>query len=310
MIVISLSRCPNALRGELTRWFFEVDTNLYVGKHSARIRDKIWERITAYIKTGQAIMVYPTNNEQGFDFRVWGSVWQPIDYDGLKLMLRPHPGGMLVETNALEKGNTKVERRFAAKRYAKGRRNVPALPNTYLVIDIETTGLSADTDVIIEIGAVKVIDRESSDIFQSLVKIEAEVPPAVVELTGITNQIMSIEGRDHNEVIREFKSFANELPIVSHNVSFDMAFLRKAYEKCGLSMPTNSCIDTLRLSKLLIDDSADYKLATLLERMEIEYGSLHRVIEDCRATQQLFEKLREISSGYVDDKVNENGDTE
>jgi len=308
MIVISLTSCPSALRGELTRWFFEVDTNLYVGKHSARIRDKIWERITAHIKSGQAIMVYPSNNEQGFDFRVWGSVWQPTDFDGLRLMMRPHPGGIQLETSAIDKGNTKVERRFAAKRYARGRRNVPALPETYITFDIETTGLSVDTDEIIEIGAVKVVNREPSDVFQSLVRIEADVPPDISELTGITSQLVSSEGRDIKEVIREFISFADDLPIVSHNVNFDMSFIRKAYEKCGHSMPVNTCIDTLRLSKMLVGGSADYKLATILEYLSIEYNSLHRAVEDSRATQQLFERLREIaiSTESNESKVNKN----
>ena len=295
MIVISLTSCPSALRGELTRWFFEVDTNLYIGKHSARIRDKIWERITAHIKSGQAIMVYPTNNEQGFDYRVWGSVWLPTDFDGLRLMMRPHPGGTQIETSSLDKGNTKVEKRLAAKRYAKGRRNFPALPETYLTFDIETTGLSVDTDEIIEIGAVKVANREPSDVFQALVRIEADVPSDITELTGITNQLLSSDGRDIKEVIHDFISFAEDLPIVSHNVSFDMGFIRKAYEKCGHSMPVNTCIDTLRLSKMLISDSSDYKLATLLEYLGIEYNSLHRAVEDSKVTQLLFERLREIS---------------
>lgn len=303
MIIISLTNCPYALRGELTRWFFEVDTNLYVGKHSARIREKIWERITTNIKTGQAIMVYPTNNEQGFDYRVWGSTWQPIDYDGIKLMLRPHPGEIQMDDKTIKRGKSKAERRLETKRFAKNKRNIRSLPDTYIVIDIETTGLSVNTNEIIEIGAIKVIDRVSVDTFQSIIRTKTNIPPEIEELTGITKQIISINGCDINEAIREFKTFVGELPLISHNIGFDMGFLRKAYEECEYSLPTNICIDTLRLSKMLVDDPIDYKLGTLLEYFCIEHIRLHRVIGDCEATQLLFEKLRAIIQGDVESKV-------
>lgn len=91
MIVVHLTACPPALRGDMTKWLFEIATGVYVGDVSARVRDNLWDRIKLSCKLGRAVMVYNTNTEQGLDFRVFGDTWEPIDFDGLKLMLRPSP---------------------------------------------------------------------------------------------------------------------------------------------------------------------------------------------------------------------------
>ena len=91
MIVIILNNCPPALRGDLTKWLQEVNTGVYVGQVSARVRDELWARVQGNVKSGRATMVFNTNNEQGMDFRVHNTSWEPIDFDGLKLMLRPSP---------------------------------------------------------------------------------------------------------------------------------------------------------------------------------------------------------------------------
>jgi CRISPR-associated protein Cas2 len=94
MVVITLSNCPASLRGDLTKWLVEIDTGVFVGRISARVRDNLWERIKDSIKQGRAILVYSTRNEQRMDFRVHNSDWEPIDFDGIKLMLRPSPARM------------------------------------------------------------------------------------------------------------------------------------------------------------------------------------------------------------------------
>lgn len=89
MTVFVLTAVPVSLRGALTRWLFEVAPGVFVGRVSARIRELLWERIVAGIGRGRAILVYPARNEQGLTFRVHGHDWQPIDHEGLQLMLRP-----------------------------------------------------------------------------------------------------------------------------------------------------------------------------------------------------------------------------
>lgn len=91
MIVVVLSVVPPKLRGHLTRWLFEISPGVYVGKVSARVRDLLWEQIQENCgANGKVIMVYPANNEQGLEFRTRGHEWQPVDYDGLELIMRPN----------------------------------------------------------------------------------------------------------------------------------------------------------------------------------------------------------------------------
>ena len=91
MIVVTLSCCPPSLRGDLTKWMFEIDANVFVGRMSTRIRDQLWERIIKSCSDGRATMVYGVDNEQRFDFKVYNSTFTPIDFDGLRLMKKPLP---------------------------------------------------------------------------------------------------------------------------------------------------------------------------------------------------------------------------
>lgn len=89
MIVVTVTNCPPSLRGDLTKWLFEINTGVYVGRVSARVREELWKRICNHVKDGQATMVFNAANEQGMDFYTWHSAWEPVDLDGIKLMLHP-----------------------------------------------------------------------------------------------------------------------------------------------------------------------------------------------------------------------------
>lgn len=89
MTVIVVAACPVGLRGHLTRWLLEIAPGVFVGKVSNRVRDLMWLRVLDMVKTGRAIMVYHANNEQGLAFQVHEHDWQPVDIEGINLMLRP-----------------------------------------------------------------------------------------------------------------------------------------------------------------------------------------------------------------------------
>ena len=89
MIVVTLSDCPARLRGDLTKWLIEINTGVYVGQVSARVRDELWDRICEHVKDGRATMVFSARNEQGLQFRVHNTTWEPVDFDGITLMRRP-----------------------------------------------------------------------------------------------------------------------------------------------------------------------------------------------------------------------------
>lgn len=97
MMVLTLTACPQALRGHLTRWLLEVSPGVYVGNVTARVRDLLWQETVGNIGGGRAILVYSANNEQRLAFRTHNNDWQPTDYDGITLMMRPNENGKRVD---------------------------------------------------------------------------------------------------------------------------------------------------------------------------------------------------------------------
>lgn len=91
MVVLVLSACPPGLRGYLTRWLLEISAGVFVGSVSKRVRELMWKRTVEMVRTGRAIMVFSARNEQRLSFLVHGHHWEPIDIDGITLMLRPTP---------------------------------------------------------------------------------------------------------------------------------------------------------------------------------------------------------------------------
>jgi CRISPR-associated protein Cas2 len=89
MTIIVVAACPVGLRGHLTRWLLEIAPGVFVGKITARVRERMWERVTDMAKTGRAIMVHSANNEQGLAFKVHNHDWIPVDHEGINLILRP-----------------------------------------------------------------------------------------------------------------------------------------------------------------------------------------------------------------------------
>ncbi|ALJ18530.1 type I-E CRISPR-associated endoribonuclease Cas2e [Microbacterium sp. No. 7] len=93
MVVLVLSACPPGLRGYLTRWLLEISAGVFVGRVSRRVRELMWQRTIEMVRTGRAIMVFSARNEQGLSFLVHGHHWEPVDIDGITLMLRPSTDG-------------------------------------------------------------------------------------------------------------------------------------------------------------------------------------------------------------------------
>lgn len=89
MMTLVLTAAPAGLRGDLTKWLVEISPGVFVGDPGARIRDRLWARTVQLCRDGRAILVFSSNNEQGLEFKVHNHDWQPVDLDGITLMLRP-----------------------------------------------------------------------------------------------------------------------------------------------------------------------------------------------------------------------------
>jgi CRISPR-associated protein Cas2 len=89
MTVVVLTAVPVGLRGDLTRWLFEVAPGVFIGRVTARVRERLWSRICKHVgHDGHAVMINSARNEQGLNFRVLGGTWLPVDLDGVMLIQR------------------------------------------------------------------------------------------------------------------------------------------------------------------------------------------------------------------------------
>lgn len=88
-MVLILTACPPGLRGYITRWMLEASPGVFVGRLSARVRENLWDLVVAERKQGKALLIYSTNNEQGYAVRSAGHKWKPIELEGMTLLQHP-----------------------------------------------------------------------------------------------------------------------------------------------------------------------------------------------------------------------------
>ena len=180
-----MTNCPPSLRGDLSKWLCEINTGVYVGNVSSRVRDAIWDRVCENLKNGQATLVFNTNNEQRMDFRTHNTSWEAVDFEGIKLMRRPLPRTQAPAAD-LKPGFSNAAKRQMAQKMARKKASAPAKEESYTVIDLETTGLNAASDAIVEYGALRVRDGQPAEEFSALVRSAEPLPDVVAKLTGIT----------------------------------------------------------------------------------------------------------------------------
>ena len=291
MVVITLSDCPPRVRGDLSKWLCEVNTGVYVGNLSARVRQELWIRVCDNLKDGRATMVYSTQGEQQLNFEVHNSRWEPVDLDGIKLMRRPLSGKKSDGDEAEVNGHTSKAGKMLEARRAQASR---AGQSEYIVLDIETSGLSSEKDRIIEIAAIRVNDREVVGEFQTLVDQGIDPGEKITGLTGITADMLKSEGIPIRDALEKLTEFVGNLPIVCHNVEFDCGFLINEAKRNRVKLFRNKCVDTLTLARRRVRGIRTYTLTALCGHFGIDDSGAHRALRDCHLTKEVFEKLNEI----------------
>ena len=179
-------------------------------------------------------------------------------------------------------------------------------PEKAVVLDLETTGLSAPVDDIIEVAIIKTtFFRSGNDEYYSRLVLptinysnaldnhflresaEYTVPTEITKLTGITSQELRVKGIPTPQMLREVEIFIGDLPIIAHNAKFDMRFLRNKAMQNGIKdyLKKNEVICTLEMAKRALPYEKSYKLADLSGGKQ-----KHRALSDCKLTKRLYEK--------------------
>ena len=291
MIVITLSKVPKALRGDLTKWCQEIQTGVYVGRFSARIREQLWMRIEKNIGNGEATMVYSTNNELGYNFRTTVSTKKVVDFDGIPLLMQVKPKNEAVKhgfSNA-----AKIHRAKKAQEKLMVKKSVTrAVYPDIVAIDIETTGLDCTQNSIISISAVRKASKEYKT-FNRYIKISTSIPENIVKLTGITDTLLVNEGVELIDGLKDLISFLRESIVVGYNVRFDFDFLHATCKQVGLDLPANRVVDLAMLVKKDNEFLDNYRFATVLKEYEVDNTHPHNSLSDSIATYELAIKLIE-----------------
>ncbi|MEV7011084.1 DEDD exonuclease domain-containing protein [Streptosporangium sp. NPDC051022] len=169
---------------------------------------------------------------------------------------------------------------------------------TFVVFDLETTGVSADEHAITEIGAVKVRGGEVLGEFGTLVDPGAPIPPFISVLTGITDAMVVTAPRI-GSVLPSFLEFAAGTTLVAHNAGFDLSFLKAACAAHGYPPPAHPVVDTVVLARRLLtrDEAPNCKLSTLA-RLFSGNEPCHRALADARATVDVLHALLERAGSF------------
>lgn len=191
--------------------------------------------------------------------------------------------GIMISTNGSNKQPTST-------REHKGK-SLLEFPDSYVAIDIETTGLDPIYDEIIEIAALKIQNGSETDRFHSLVNPKCEIDEFIESLTGITNAMLEA-APDLEIVLPQFLEFVGDNVVVGHNVNFDVNFIYDCAENLKLKLFTNNFVDTMRISRKLYADLKHHTLADLIVTLGVGETVEHRALADCIQTKECFEIMR------------------
>lgn len=162
--------------------------------------------------------------------------------------------------------------------------------DSYVSVDLETTGLDPKQDKIIEIGAIKVEDGQVTDQFHTMVNPRRALEERILEITGIDDSMLT-DAPGIEDVIEGMLAFCRGLPLLGHHVIFDYSFLKRAAVNQGLKFESQG-IDTLALCRKFMPEEEKKNLTAACRYFEIENENAHRALSDAWAAHKLFQELK------------------
>jgi DNA polymerase-3 subunit epsilon len=167
----------------------------------------------------------------------------------------------------------------------------------YAVVDIETSGGSAQVDKITEI-AIYIHDGEKIvDEFSTLINPEVYIPTFITRLTGINNDMVATAPKFY-EVAKKIVLMTEGLLFVAHNAPFDYRFIQEEFKRLGYNYQRQT-LCTVRMSRKIIPGMGSYSLGNLCQNLGIEINNRHRAAGDALATTKLLELLIEKTQGNL-----------
>ena len=160
------------------------------------------------------------------------------------------------------------------------------IETTYCVLDLETTGFSAVTEKIAEVGIMKVKNGEVIDEFSCFVNPEKPIPQRVVEVTNITDDMVK-DAETIDKVFPKILEFLGDSVIVAHNAKFDVGFLKHNAKVLGYDFDY-TVVDTLTLAKDIFPNMKKYKLGKIADELGIVVEVAHRALDDVDTTVKVF----------------------
>jgi ATP-dependent DNA helicase DinG len=173
----------------------------------------------------------------------------------------------------------------------------------FIALDIETTGLDAEQDEIIEIAALQFENGEIVDKYTTFVKPRSKIPAFIKKLTNITDEMLS-SGIQLEPALQQLIKFIKDIPLVCHNTRFDIEFINTKLRKSGKPPLKNITYDTMILSQIYLPDAANYKLITLVEYFDLQLAGAHRAINDAEVTGRLLLEIIEFIFENINVKTN------
>ncbi|MCP1103749.1 DNA polymerase-3 subunit epsilon [Aequitasia blattaphilus] len=170
---------------------------------------------------------------------------------------------------------------------------------SYVVFDLETTGINSNTDRIVEVAGIKVVGGKVEDTFSTLVNPERSIPKRATMVNGITDEMVAGAPKI-NHALDEFLSFSENHILVGHNIhTFDMKFIYNATEELYGGVIDNDYIDTLYLSRKVLPQLRHHKLVDLSAYFHISSEGAHRALNDCWMNQKCYEELGKLQSNIT-----------
>ena len=164
------------------------------------------------------------------------------------------------------------------------------MTNSYVALDLETTGIGAKREKITEIGMVKVLDGQIADTFHTMVNPYRDIPERITELTGITNDMVK-DAPGIGDVLSDAIRFCEDLPLLGHQIIFDYGFLVQAAVNQKLEFAKDG-IDTLKLCRVLMPGSEKKNLGAACAYFGIVPETAHRALSDAMSAHLLYVELK------------------